>query len=104
MVTPQPENLRHQVSMFWVMEIRSGRANKQQKNKQLNLSFKERETSLAPVEYLYHMAEISLLINMLVPHKPSTSHRARIAEVSYLLVYLNCQPLFIMAELILSYH
>lgn len=67
---PQPENLRHQVSMFWVMEIRSGRANKQQKNKQLNLSFKERKTSLTRVEYLYHMGEISLLMTMSVPHKP----------------------------------
>ena len=46
-MTPEPENLRHEFSIFWVMEIRSGRANKQHKNKQFNFSFKERESSLA---------------------------------------------------------
>ena len=45
-MTPQPENLRHEVSVFWVMEIRSGRADKQRKNKQHNFSFKAKKPAL----------------------------------------------------------
>lgn len=101
-MTPQPENLRHEVSIFRVMEIRSGRADKQRKNKQHNFSFKEKKPALLRRE---SMGEISLPMITLVSHKPPASHRVGTSEVSHSLFCTNCQPLWlIIAEPTLGHY